>query len=281
MSPSSSGPPCPTTRHGGYLLGSSDHEVQRLIDQAQMFDREAGWLFDELGDLSGLSAIDIGCGPVGVLPSLASRVGPHGHVVGVDNNPAMIAHAERQCAALDLANVSCRVSDAIRLDFPSDSFDLAHLRLVLINVADPAAVLAEMARVTRPGGVVVVEEYDLLSWECHPPHPSWRVLRDMVHQLWISRGFDGHIGRRLPQLLADAGLGEAQVRAHSGFDRSDFWNQRLLIDFARRFTPLLVELDLVTPAELDTLVVSVAEHLDRPDTLVIRPLLVQAWAPSP
>jgi SAM-dependent methyltransferase len=265
----------------GYLLGSSDHERQRLLEQAQMFERDLGWLIGELGDLDIESAVDVGCGPRGILPALADIVGPSGSVIGIDADATMIAQAAEECASLGLSNVTCRTGEATELELTDSSVDLAHVRLVLVNVATPSAVISELVRVTRPGGLVIAQEYDLISWECEPCHPSFAALREAMITLWASRGFDGHIGRRLPRLFSEAGLVEVNASAHVGIDDRHFWNQRLLSDFARRFAPQLVGLGIVSDRELATHLDALADHLDRPDTIVIRPMLVQAWGTVP
>ena len=197
---------CNDTGRAGYLLGNADPEVRRLVDQARLFERELAWLFAGLDAAPGGAAIDIGCGPIGILPTLARHVGPAGRVVGVDRDPVMLTHAAAECGERGLVNVELVQGDACSTGLASGSFDLAHVRLVLVNVADPAAVVAEAVRHVRPGGLVVLQEVDWLSWQCEPAHAAWDELQGLLRRLWASRGFDPCIGRRLPRLLADAGV---------------------------------------------------------------------------
>jgi ubiquinone/menaquinone biosynthesis C-methylase UbiE len=265
----------------GYLLGNSEAEIQRLVHLAALFGREVEWLLDDLGPLVGANAIDLGCGPVGVLPALARRVGPTGRVLGIDLAPEMVAHAVSQCEAQKLSNVKVTVGNAAATGLPSKTFDLAHVRLVLVNVAEPAAVVAEAVRLVRPGGRVVFQEVDLVSWSCEPPHPAWDPLRRLLHQLWESRGFDPHIGRRLPRLLEQAGVGNVVARAHAGIDRHDEPYGHFMVAWARRFEPELVELGLVDHGRLNELATALEAHLDQPSTIVMRPSTVQAWGRAP
>jgi ubiquinone/menaquinone biosynthesis C-methylase UbiE len=89
---------------------------------------------------------------------------------------------------------------------PRDSFDLAHARLLLINLTDPARALAEIVAVVRPGGIVAVEDIDQVPWLCEPPHPAWDALITSFLRIWRANGLDPLIGHRLPALLRDAGL---------------------------------------------------------------------------
>ena len=72
------------SQSGQYLLGDSPAEVQHLVNQAEVYSEEADQLFDAVGIQPGSSAIDVGCGVMGVLHLLCARVGPRGRVVGLD-----------------------------------------------------------------------------------------------------------------------------------------------------------------------------------------------------
>ncbi len=73
---------------GRYLLGDSPAEIRHLVEQAEVYAREANELFDLIGLATGAAAIDLGCGVMGVLHLLAKRVGAGGWVVGLDPRSA-------------------------------------------------------------------------------------------------------------------------------------------------------------------------------------------------
>jgi ubiquinone/menaquinone biosynthesis C-methylase UbiE len=84
----------------GYVLGSSDAERQRLVRQARVFAAEASWLLDQAGAKPGWRAVDLGCGPLGIMDLLCDRVGATGETVGVDNEARMVAMARDVAAEL-------------------------------------------------------------------------------------------------------------------------------------------------------------------------------------
>ena len=88
----------------------------------------------------------------------------------------MLDHAARSCKGL--GNVRFVLGDATATGLSERSFDLAHIRLLLVNVPDPAAVLREAVSIVRPSGTVAVQEVDWLSWQCEPAIPAWTALRD-------------------------------------------------------------------------------------------------------
>jgi SAM-dependent methyltransferase len=136
-----------------YSLGSSDSETARLQRQAGELGPDNRALLDGAGLRPGQSVIDLGCGPRGILDLLAERVSPGGRVVGVDADPALAAMAAGFAAARGLAGVEVMTADARQTGLPSGSFDLVHTRTLLVNVPEPARVVAEMTRLARPGGV--------------------------------------------------------------------------------------------------------------------------------
>ena len=76
-----------------YSLGSNPGESARLLRQADELAPDSRALLDRVGLLPGHSALDLGCGPRGILELLAGRVSPGGRVVGIDADPAHAAMA--------------------------------------------------------------------------------------------------------------------------------------------------------------------------------------------
>jgi ubiquinone/menaquinone biosynthesis C-methylase UbiE len=134
-----------------YALGRDTAEAERLRRQTIELESLAAELLDRVGAAEGQSAIDVGCGPGGILELLAERVGPRGRVVGLEVDPVHVAMARELVAEQGLTNVEVIQADA-HTGLPPASFDVAHARTVLVNVPDPEAVLAEMTRLVRAGG---------------------------------------------------------------------------------------------------------------------------------
>jgi hypothetical protein len=152
---------------------------------------------------------------------------------------------------------------------------------VLVNVPNPDDVLAEMVRVTRPGGWVVLQDADASTWTCDPPHPAWQRLRDAVFQAWQANGLDREVGRRLGTMLRAAGLVDVQVVPNLFVFHRDALDQRLMLTFTERFRDRIVEAGGFTGDELDALVDEVAAHLDDAATAVTHYALYQAWGRRP
>ncbi|MFD6620016.1 class I SAM-dependent methyltransferase, partial [Streptomyces albidoflavus] len=166
-----------------YLLGAEDEERRRLLFQGELLKDDTQALLDRVSLRVGDRALDVGCGPLGIMDALAARVGETGRVTGVDAEPRMIEMARRTIAEHGLSNVSLTTADAADTGLPRSSFDLVHTRLVLMNVPHTDQVLDEMLALTAPGGTVAVQDVDWLTRVCEPPHPSWDRLVTAVAEL--------------------------------------------------------------------------------------------------
>jgi demethylmenaquinone methyltransferase / 2-methoxy-6-polyprenyl-1,4-benzoquinol methylase len=150
------------------------------LDEPQvraMFDRIAG-LYDRMNtvmtaglhhqwrrraaDLAELSpggrALDVATGTGDLAFELAARVGPGGEVVGLDFAEKMLDLARAKAAAHPGATVRFETGNALALDYGDDEFDAATVGFGARNFSDLQRGLAEMARVVRPGGRVVILE---------------------------------------------------------------------------------------------------------------------------
>jgi SAM-dependent methyltransferase len=129
-------------------------------------DPEARWL-------------ETACGPAAVGRAVAARVGS---VHGVDLTPAMVEKAGAEAAAHGVENIEFSLGDATALEFEDASFDGALNRFSLHHIPVPQRVLEEMARVVRPGGLIVVSD---LMGEDDREAAAWREqierLRDPSH----------------------------------------------------------------------------------------------------
>ena len=264
-----------------YSLGSSPAERDRLRRQSGELRGHSALLLDRVGIARGWRAIDLGCGPSGILDLLADRVGPASRVVGLDFEPANVALAREFAAERGLANVEVMQGDAHRTGFPSASYDLVHARTLLINIPDPAAVVAEMVRLARPGGWVAVLEPDGGGSMCYPPHPAW----DRLTQIFLSAqqvdGADTFIGRRLPELFRQAGLVDIGVEAKADIYPAGNSRRTIRADLVRSMRPKILAAGIASERELDEVDQAVREHLRDPDTLMLPHLLFLAWGRKP
>ena len=169
------------------------------------------------------NVLDVGCGIGHWAQTLAGALPSETTVIGVDRDPFWIDKATARATARQISHrFQYRVSDAQALPFPDASFDLVTCQTLLIHVADPGAVIAEMARVTRPGGLVLAAEPNNLATSLVLNSvtfgdPVEEIVAGVRLQLMCERGKaalgegNNSVGDVAPGLFTAAGLVDVAV----------------------------------------------------------------------
>jgi SAM-dependent methyltransferase len=159
----------------------------------------------------GHRVVDVGCGTGDQVRVLAAAVGATGSVIGIDPSETLLAEARRR-TGWRAARIEYRLGDATQLDLEDASVDGARCERVFQHLADPVAAMAELVRVTRPGGRIVVVDTD---WGMHAIHGADPEITDRVLAGWNDYLSTPLAGRQLPGLFADAGLREPTVASET------------------------------------------------------------------
>jgi SAM-dependent methyltransferase len=179
---------------------------------ADAYDRFMGryssLLSPQLADLAGLrrgqSAIDVGCGPGALTAELVARLGPDA-VSAVDPSEPFVEAARARNPGVDVRRAS-----AEQLPFPDDAFDAALAQLVVHFMSDPVGGLAEMARVTRGGGVVAACVWDHAGGH-GPLSAFWSAARELDADLDDESRLAGTREGHLAELFEAAGLRQIEA----------------------------------------------------------------------
>lgn len=195
---------------------------------AESYDRFMGrystLLSPQLANLAGVAegqrVLDVGCGPGALTAELVRRVGAT-NVAAVDPSEPFVAAARARHPGVDV-----RLAPAEALPFPDAGFDTAIAQLVVHFMDDPIAGLAEMGRVTRPGGVVAACVWDHAS-ERGPLSLFWHAARsldaDTIDESKLAGARHGHLAELLERAgLRDVEAGELSVALeHATFE--EWW----------------------------------------------------------
>ena len=258
-----------------YPLGGTQVEEERLIRQAFDYEPRARLVLDRIGVQPGSSVADIGCGP---LPSVRTRRRSTSAARACCWwEPRFAARARVEIARRGLTNVSIVDGDALAMPLKKQSFDLVHERLVMINVSARETLLAEMLSLLRPGGTVVLEEVDNVSWLCQPAHPSWDAILRAFHAVFQADGGDPFVGRRLPELLRAAGVQDIQVAMDVDLALPGEYQRMHLVSLLDSVRERVLSTGLLRDEEASTHREALVAHLSDPATTVIDKLRVQAW----
>jgi SAM-dependent methyltransferase len=194
---------------------------------ADAYDRFMGryssGLSAQLADLAGVEpgqrVIDVGCGPGALTAELVRRLGADA-VAAVDPSEPFVEAARRRHAGVDV-----QLAPAEELPFPDDSFDTALAQLVVHFMSDPVAGLAEMARVTRPGGAVAACVWDLAGGRA-PISPFWQAAHELDPDVKDESDLGGAREGHLAELFEAAGLrevDEAEISATVEYETFEEW----------------------------------------------------------
>jgi arsenite methyltransferase len=163
-----------------------------------------------VGARSGDRVLDVGCGPGFYITELLEAVGREGAVVGVDISADMLAVAAKRAAGH--GNVEFHEAGAASLPVPDASFERAVCVQVLEYVRDVPAALAEMHRVLRPGGRMLVWDVD---WSTVSWHAIDRQLMRQVLAAWDKHLTHPCLPRTLAAQLRNAGFQDVRMDAHA------------------------------------------------------------------
>jgi SAM-dependent methyltransferase len=211
-------------------------------------------------------AVDLGCGPGGGIDILCEVVGPDGHVLGVELDEASFGWAGRFVRDCRLGNAEIIRADARNTGLPSSSFDLVHVRLLLVNIRAPEEVVAEIVRLVRPGGYVAVLEPDVALGVGYPPGSSLGRLLELLGMAYRMAGADLHLGRRLPHLLATAGLERIAVQARAEVCPWGHPQRPACLDLVRNMRSKILHWGPIDERDLDQLERAASKHVAEPNT---------------
>jgi len=264
-----------------YLLGHSPEEEERLQRQPQELAPDSIRLLDQLGIQQGDRAVDIGCGPQGILDLLSARVGPNGKVVGVEQNESTVQLARQFVSQRQLANIEVLQGDAKATGLPRASFDVVHARLVLVNVPEPQKVIEEMIALARPGGIVASHEADWGASICDPPAAAWDRLVAAFEAYSRNNGIDLFLGRKMHQLFRNSGLIDVQVIPIIHCYPLGNSRRYILCDLLQSVRDRVVMQGLLTEVEYSDALSEIRQQLADAHTLVIPHLFFQVWGRKP
>ncbi|MGH7318022.1 MAG: class I SAM-dependent methyltransferase, partial [Candidatus Rokuibacteriota bacterium] len=256
-------------------------EIERLGIQGEAMAPDAAIMLDRIGVGSGWRCLDLGCGPGGITDLLSARVGPTGRVVGLDADPVFLGYARERARERGLSNVEFVRGDAYRTGLPRGSFDLVHVRFVAGTAGEPAGLLQEAIRLTRPGGFVGFQEADISTLNCYPPHPAWDRLKGALEQAFVCVGADVRLAQRLYQLVRNAGLEDVHYRPFMVGIRSGDPMTDYLPATVESVRGTLLDKRLIAPNELEAALAACRAHLADPDTVFTTYTVAQVWGRAP
>lgn len=259
----------------GYPLQRDDAEHRRLAAQAAFWAADAAALFDAAGVGAGERVADLGCGTAHVPLELLRRVGSAGRVLALDNDARLLATIDRD-RPRQLEPV---LADAFATGWSDGTLDAAHARFLAAPCGRVDALLAEMLRVLRPGGLLMLQEPVADTWRI-PAGAAWSRLRALIRAGFAERGGDFDVGRtlraRLGRTLVDVRERRVLHTLPAGHPYAS-----LPLAFCDALADTWRRAGLAGDDELRSLRLEVERALRRPGACVTTFTLVQVWGRKP
>ena len=259
-----------------YLFDNAAAQAdERFTSLERCYDHATISRLEALGVAEGWHCLEVGGGGGSIARWLSNRVGESGSVLATDIDPGkMYGQA---------GNLTIARHDIVNDPLPEATYDLVHARLVLIHVAQRVRVVKRLLRALKPGGWLLLDEFDL-TWKMPvlvSPTPTAPALVDKVvdaiHTLLETGGMSRTWAAEAPGALHDAGYVEI---GQQGF--SEAWPGGSVGAHLHRANilqvgPQLVERGIASQAEVDEFV----ELLEHPGILLSSYLLLSAWGRRP
>ena len=229
-----------------YVFANSDSIAsQRLQLLAEIFDPVTRACLQRTGIAPGWACWEVGAGYGTVAQWMHEQVAPEGHVLATDLDPRFLARLAQH-------NLRVMRHDIVDGPLPKESFDLIHARLLLCHLPARERVLDRMIDALKPGGWLVIEDFDGLSMPPDPAvNPAETALQSSgaVRKLLASAGAELGFGRRVAGLLRARGMRDinAEGRAIMSDDAVVLRFQRLTIE---QVQDELVARGLLSPEQL-------------------------------
>jgi ubiquinone/menaquinone biosynthesis C-methylase UbiE len=262
-----------------YVLGHSQPELQRLVEQSRYIGEHTDELFSRAGLAPGMRVLDAGCGSGDVSFLAAALVGPSGSVLGVDRSADALGLARDRAAAARLENVRFTQADVTELGL-DERFDAVVGRFVLAYLDDPVGAVRRIVRHLRPGGVVVFQESVLTPMCSAEQLPLARTASGWICELFARAGLRADMGWRLPQVFREAGLPRPEVVARTAVGSGpDSGAYALLAETIRSLLPRIEALGVASAEDvgIDSLADRLRDETVSAGALIVLPTLVGAW----
>jgi len=179
-----------------------------------------------------------------------------------------------------LANVEILEADAFASPLPAD-LDLTHVRFLFAPVGRDGQLMNELWRLTKPGGIIAIQEPESAAWRCCPPSETWDRLKTAIQEAFRRGGGDFDAGRRTLMMLRDRGAENVQMRAAVVALAPSHPYLRLPIQFATSLRNRILDGRVMSRSELDAAIGECEKLAADPRTTGVTFVVTQVWGRKP
>jgi ubiquinone/menaquinone biosynthesis C-methylase UbiE len=265
-----------------YVLGTDAFETSRLGLQHRLWSAAAHALWERAGVRPGSVVLDLGCGPGYAAFDLAMIVGatnpgqPQGRVIALDESERFLRQLSQAAKARDKSNIDVVLCDAAALErervLPDGAVDFVYARWVFCFLKDPEAVVRGLARLLKPGGAIVVQDYfNYASMTLAPRRPIYDAVVAATAESWRSHGGNPDVAGHLPGMMARHGLRLDHLHVHQRIARPGSTLWAWPDSWWKSYVPKLVSMGFLTQSQASEFFAVWAEASNDPSTFAVVP----------
>jgi len=265
-----------------YVLGYSDDEHARLDVQALLLEPATRWALEKVSVKAGWRCLDVACGTGSVTRILGDLVGPNGSVHAVDLDETYGNRAIKKLESAGSGKFSFEKLDVTAGVSPKGApFDLVFTRLLILHMAEPLKVLKNLWSWVKPGGVLLVQDYDMLPATTFTDGGNAEHGSLLIRKIFGAMGVDFRAGSTMPRkfLMADIG-------PHDGIEVSATFvpgkdNIARSSPVLHSLKPVALKYGLVAEGEIEVLLAAMAIEGQEPHCIGRWPDLISTWKFKP
>ena len=265
-----------------YVMGRTSQEYQRLRQQAKVWEASTMQILQRTGLREGMSCLDVGCGPGEAMRLMGEMVGASGHVTGLDVDGKLGREMLEVLRATAQSNFAFIEDDVEAIDeVAGQPFDVTFARIVLLHVHDPISVLRKLYSWTKPGGYIVIQDYDFRTMDAYPKPEAYVEYEKVFFEVYHKSGRDTRIGHKLPAYFVDAGIGSPDGTDVAGHLMSLEQASGMVKAVYRSVLPRALQLGITTEARSQAFFEEMNEVPSKRYYFFLWPLLIGAWKRKP
>jgi ubiquinone/menaquinone biosynthesis C-methylase UbiE len=266
-----------------YVMGRTRAEYERLKQQARVWSQVTQRVLSAAGVSQGMHCLDVGCSIGEGMRTLGKLVGTTGSVTGIDIDPSLKSGLVEELQK----EVECRFdfveANVERIEHVHGApFDVVYARLTLIHLRDPVAALRKLHGWVRPGGCLIIQDYDMRGLDIFPEIPAFEEFRRVFYGAFEQVGCDVKIGHKLPAYFYAAGIGEPDGTDVTGLVDSLTRSNEMILAVYRSVLPVALKLGLTTASQSEEFISAMQRAAAEPRYYsTLWPLMVSSWRRKP
>lgn len=238
----------------GYVLDRNEREYRRLSTQAGIWAMATRRAIAQIPLPAGAKVLDVGCGTGEAMELIADYLDASGQITGMDIDAELARGPLSRLLRSNPTRFRFAHGDVTQAStLEAAPFDLVFARLLLFHMRQPVQVLARLWDWVRPGGVLMVIDYDITTTRSYPQGPALERAARLINHAFRRTGRDIEIGTRMPELFMQARIGTADACEVSSVVLPAEPSARMMREVLASLRTTILAFQIAEPAVLDRL----------------------------